>query len=141
MTPARLIRWVAAPALILWLSACSLYPGTAPSPDAASSSATPAAAPSEPEAGQLPVLAFDDAILLDVDLLQGLVQLVQSAPSGSLVSDDLVKILRVLRIRLQDTHQQSSVHPFYLTLAVSRLLDVMAEHKKGVGRGVGGAVK
>ncbi|KAF9112031.1 hypothetical protein BGX30_007395, partial [Mortierella sp. GBA39] len=28
-----------------------------------------------------------------------------------------------------DTHQQSSAHPFHLTLALSRLLDVMAEHK------------
>ncbi|KAF9277587.1 hypothetical protein BGZ88_001072, partial [Linnemannia elongata] len=75
------------------------------------------------------ITAFDQAVLLDVDLLQGLVQLVQSAPSEVLLPDDLVKILRVLRVRLQDTHQQSSVHPFHLTLAVSRLLDVMAEHK------------
>ncbi|KAK5822947.1 hypothetical protein F5H01DRAFT_318903 [Linnemannia elongata] len=75
------------------------------------------------------IRAFDQALLLDVDLLQGLVQLVQSAPSEALLPDDLVKILRVLRVRLQDTHQQSSVHPFHLTLAVSRLLDVMAEHK------------
>ncbi|KAK5822900.1 hypothetical protein F5H01DRAFT_318859 [Linnemannia elongata] len=75
------------------------------------------------------ITAFDQALLLDVDLLQGLVQLVQSAPSEALLPDDLVKILRVLRVRLQDTHQQSSVHPFHLTLAVSRLLDVMAEHK------------
>ncbi|KAG9072005.1 hypothetical protein KI688_006224 [Linnemannia hyalina] len=75
------------------------------------------------------ITAFDQAVLLDVDLLQGLVQLVQSAPSEALLPDDLVKILRVLRVRLQDTHQQSSVHPFHLTLAVSRLLDIMAEHK------------
>ncbi|KAK5822874.1 hypothetical protein F5H01DRAFT_411085 [Linnemannia elongata] len=75
------------------------------------------------------ITAFDQAMLLDVDLLQGLVQLVQSAPSEALLPDDLVKILRVLRIRLQDTSQQSSVHLCHLTLAVSRLLDVMAEHK------------
>ncbi|KAF9544040.1 hypothetical protein EC957_012425 [Mortierella hygrophila] len=75
------------------------------------------------------ITAFDHAVLLDVDLLQGLVQLVQSAPSEALLPDDLVKILRILRVRLQDTHQQSSVHPFHLTLALSRLLDVMAEHK------------
>ncbi|KAG0044300.1 hypothetical protein BGZ90_008813, partial [Linnemannia elongata] len=75
------------------------------------------------------ITAFDQAVLLDVDLLQGLVQLVQSAPSDSLLPDDLVKILRVLRVRLQNTHQQSSEHPFHLTQAVSRLLDVMAEHK------------
>ncbi|KAF9145812.1 hypothetical protein BGX30_006584 [Mortierella sp. GBA39] len=75
------------------------------------------------------ITAFDQAVLLDVDLLQGLVQLVQSAPSEALLPDDLVKILRILRGRLQDTHRQTSVHHFHLTLAVSRLLDVMAEHK------------
>ncbi|KAG9070351.1 hypothetical protein KI688_009688 [Linnemannia hyalina] len=75
------------------------------------------------------ITAFDQAALLDVGLLQGLVQLVQSAPSETLLPDDLVKILRILRVRLQDTHQQSSVHPIHLTLAVSRLLDVMVEHK------------
>ncbi|KAG9063959.1 hypothetical protein KI688_004073 [Linnemannia hyalina] len=75
------------------------------------------------------ITAFEQSVLLNVDLLQGLVQLVQVAPPDSLVSDDLVKILRVLRICLQDTHQQSSAHPFHLTLALSRLLDVMAEHK------------
>ncbi|KAF8944453.1 hypothetical protein BGZ47_004198 [Haplosporangium gracile] len=75
------------------------------------------------------ITAFEQAVIVDVILLQGLVQLVQTAPSGSLLPDDLVKILRILRVRLQDTHQQSSVHLFHLTLAVSRLLDVMAEHK------------
>ncbi|KAF9311952.1 hypothetical protein BGZ91_006673, partial [Linnemannia elongata] len=75
------------------------------------------------------IAAFEQSVLLNVDLLQSLVQLVQVAPPEALVSDDLVKILRVLRICLQDTHQQSSVHPFHLTLALSRLLDVMAEHK------------
>ncbi|KAG0066411.1 hypothetical protein BGZ90_001420, partial [Linnemannia elongata] len=81
------------------------------------------------------IAAFEQSVLLNVDLLQGLVQLVQVAPPESLFSDDLVKILRVLRICLQDTHQQSSLHPFHLTLALSRLLDVMAEHKvKGLNR-------
>ncbi|KAF8948175.1 hypothetical protein BGZ47_006138 [Haplosporangium gracile] len=75
------------------------------------------------------ITAFDQNVLLDVDLLQGLVQLTQSGPRGSLVSDDLVKVLSVLRVRLQRTHQQSSEHLFHLTLAVSRLLDVMADHK------------
>ncbi|KAG9063936.1 hypothetical protein KI688_004050 [Linnemannia hyalina] len=75
------------------------------------------------------ITAFEQSVLLNVDLLQGVVQLVQVSPPDSLVSDDLVKILRVLRICLQDTHQQSSVHPFHLTLALSRLLDVMVEHK------------
>ncbi|KAF9123951.1 hypothetical protein BGW39_008578, partial [Mortierella sp. 14UC] len=72
---------------------------------------------------------FEDARILDADVLQGLVQLVQSASPGYLVSDDLVKIFSVLRIRLQGTHHQSSEHSFHLTLAVSRVLDVMAEHE------------
>ncbi|KAF9899627.1 hypothetical protein EC991_008536, partial [Linnemannia zychae] len=36
---------------------------------------------------------FDQFALLDVDLLQGMVQLIQSAPPESLLPDDLVKIL------------------------------------------------
>ncbi|KAF9135920.1 hypothetical protein BGX30_011402, partial [Mortierella sp. GBA39] len=72
---------------------------------------------------------FDDAHIMDVDLLQGLVQLVQTSSAGFLVSDDLVKVLSLLRIHLQGTHQQSSEHPYHLTLAVSRILDVMADHK------------
>ncbi|KAG0273751.1 hypothetical protein BGZ95_010467, partial [Linnemannia exigua] len=74
------------------------------------------------------IAAFEQAVLLDVNHLQGLVQLIQSAPSESLLPDDLVKILRIFRLRLQDNHQQTSVHPFHLTLAVSRVLDVMADH-------------
>ena len=75
------------------------------------------------------IAEFDHSVMLSVDLLQGLVQLVQSAPPESLLSDDLVKILGLLRVRLQGTHQQSSEHPYHLTLAVSRVLDVMADHK------------
>ncbi|KAF8932180.1 hypothetical protein BGZ47_011519 [Haplosporangium gracile] len=72
---------------------------------------------------------FDESCILDVDLLQGLVQLVQSASPGSLVSDDLVKILSMLRTRLQETHQQSYGHSCRIVLAVSRVLDIMADHK------------
>ncbi|CAO3565255.1 unnamed protein product [Mortierella alpina] len=67
------------------------------------------------------------AVLLDVDLLQGLVQLVQCPSPRNLDADDLVKILSILRVRLIETHHQSSEHLFHLTLAVARLLDVMAE--------------
>ncbi|KAF9275015.1 hypothetical protein BGZ88_002626, partial [Linnemannia elongata] len=73
--------------------------------------------------------AFDNTGILHIHLLQGLVQLVQSAPSEVLLPDDLVKILRMLKNHLKETHLQSLVHPFHLTLAVSRLLDVMAEHR------------
>ncbi|KAG0308919.1 hypothetical protein BGZ97_013218 [Linnemannia gamsii] len=72
--------------------------------------------------------AFDDAHLLDVNLLQGLVQLVQSNSSGYFDADDLVKILSILSVRLQGTHGQSSEYSFHLTLAVARILDVMAKH-------------
>ncbi|KAG0278552.1 hypothetical protein BGZ95_003734, partial [Linnemannia exigua] len=72
---------------------------------------------------------FETARLLDIDLLQGLVYLVESASSLYLDPDDLVRILTVLRTRLQETHQQSTKQPYYLTLALSRLLDVMVKGK------------
>ncbi|KAF9906331.1 hypothetical protein EC991_000732 [Linnemannia zychae] len=72
---------------------------------------------------------FDNARILNVQLLQGLIQLVQSAPAECLDSDDLVKILSVLRIHLQGTHQQSTKYSYHLTLAVSQVLDIMADHK------------
>ncbi|KAF9289088.1 hypothetical protein BGZ68_010043 [Mortierella alpina] len=75
------------------------------------------------------IAKFDQTVILDVDLLRGLVQLVQCASAGYLVEDDLVKIMSILRARLQDTHQQSSEHPYHLTLALSRILDVMAKHE------------
>ncbi|KAG9062607.1 hypothetical protein KI688_004909 [Linnemannia hyalina] len=75
------------------------------------------------------ITGFEESPLMDTNLLQGLVQLAQSSSPGHLVSDDLVKILSILRIRLQGTHQQSTEHPYYLTLAISRVLDVMADHK------------
>ncbi|KAG0297342.1 hypothetical protein BGZ97_004312, partial [Linnemannia gamsii] len=75
------------------------------------------------------IAEFEAAKLLDIDLLQGLVQLVQCAKADYLQPDDLVRILVVLRIRLQDTHQQTTKHPYYLILALSRLLDVMVEGK------------
>ncbi|KAG0291564.1 hypothetical protein BGZ96_005064 [Linnemannia gamsii] len=71
---------------------------------------------------------FEDAYILDANLLQGLVQLVQSGSPGCLASDDLVKIFGILRIRLQGTHWQSSELSFLLTQSVARVLDVMAEH-------------
>ncbi|KAG9319872.1 hypothetical protein KVV02_005922, partial [Mortierella alpina] len=75
------------------------------------------------------VADFDRSCILGAELLQGLVHLVQSASPGFLDPDDLVKILAKLNTSLQGTHQQSSLHPFHLTLAVSLVLDVMADHK------------
>ncbi|KAG0281066.1 hypothetical protein BGZ95_007089 [Linnemannia exigua] len=72
---------------------------------------------------------FEGAKLLDVDLLEGLVEMIQCAGVDYLLADDLVKILTVLRLRLTDTHQQTSKHPYHIVLAISRLLDVMVEGK------------
>ncbi|KAG0293528.1 hypothetical protein BGZ97_005318 [Linnemannia gamsii] len=72
---------------------------------------------------------FGDARILDANLLQGLVELVQSTSSGYLVSNDLVSILSILRARLQGTHLQSTEYSYHLILAVSKVLDVMADHK------------
>lgn len=67
--------------------------------------------------------------LLDLISLQGLVQVVQSASPGFLEADDLRKILGLVRIRLLGTLQQSPDYVYHLTLAVSRILDVMADNK------------
>ncbi|KAK3839829.1 MAG: hypothetical protein J3R72DRAFT_422785 [Linnemannia gamsii] len=75
------------------------------------------------------VVELEATKLLDTGLLLGLVQLVECAENDYLQPDDLVRILVVLRARLQDTHQQATKHPYYLTLALSCILDVMVEGK------------
>ncbi|KAG0216685.1 hypothetical protein BGX31_000525, partial [Mortierella sp. GBA43] len=65
--------------------------------------------------------------LLNLQLLEGIAQLIQGANSGYLSSDDLVKILELFSERLIDTHQQSPDHLRQLTLAVSHVLDAMAD--------------
>ncbi|KAG0271485.1 hypothetical protein BGZ95_000703, partial [Linnemannia exigua] len=75
------------------------------------------------------IAQFKSTKLLDIDLLQGLVYLVESTSSDYLELDDFVHILVVLRTHLQEKHQQSTKYPYYLTLALSRLLDVMVEGK------------
>ncbi|KAF9545352.1 hypothetical protein EC957_010998, partial [Mortierella hygrophila] len=75
------------------------------------------------------IVEFETARLLDIDLLQGLVWLVGCARTDYLLPDDLVRILVVLRTRLQETHHQTAKHHFYLTLALSHLLDIMVEGK------------
>ncbi|KAG0362320.1 hypothetical protein BGZ54_008681, partial [Gamsiella multidivaricata] len=67
--------------------------------------------------------------LLDVHSLDGLAQLMQGASPRYLDADDLVMILSVLNARLQDTHKQSPDKIHRLTLAVSNVLDAMADIK------------
>jgi hypothetical protein len=73
--------------------------------------------------------------LLDLHQLEGLARLIQSADKGYLDSDDLVKVLTLLSTRLRDTHQQSTTHIYQLTVAVSHVLDAMADADvKGLSR-------
>ncbi|KAF9344244.1 hypothetical protein BGX34_005850, partial [Mortierella sp. NVP85] len=79
--------------------------------------------------------SIDTSILLDVHQLDGIAQLMHCADPGFLDSDDLVKILELLSNRLRNTHSQSSNHMYQLTMAVSRVLDAMADTKvKGLDR-------
>ncbi|KAG0258590.1 hypothetical protein BGZ95_004925, partial [Linnemannia exigua] len=71
----------------------------------------------------------EGSILLNATQLRALVKLVQSASLDYLDPDDLVRILTVLRTRLQATHTQS-IHPIVLAWAVSRILDIMVEGSK-----------
>jgi len=70
---------------------------------------------------------IDQSGLLDVHQLEGLAQLIQGADPGYLDTDDLVKVLELLSTRLRDTHQQSTNHLYRLTVAVSHVLDAMAD--------------
>jgi len=70
---------------------------------------------------------IDQSGLLDIHQLEGLARLIQGAGPGDLDSDDLVKVLTLLSTRLKDTHQQSAHHLYQLTVAVSHVLDAMAD--------------
>jgi len=70
---------------------------------------------------------IEQSSLLDVHQLEGLAQLLQSAGPGQLDADDLVRVLGLLSKRLRGTHKQSTSHLYQLTLAVSHVLDAMAD--------------
>ena len=65
--------------------------------------------------------------LLDFQQLEGIARLIQGADPGYLSSDNLVKILELLSTRLMNTHQHSPENMHQLTLAVSHILDAMAD--------------
>ncbi|KAF9345473.1 hypothetical protein BGX34_004742, partial [Mortierella sp. NVP85] len=69
---------------------------------------------------------IEDSPLLNLQL-EGIARLIQGADPGYLSSDDLVKILKLLSTRLKNTRQQSSEDMYQLTLAVSHILDAMAD--------------
>ncbi|KAF9355583.1 hypothetical protein BGX34_010399, partial [Mortierella sp. NVP85] len=70
---------------------------------------------------------IDHSGLLDVHQLEGLAHLIQGVDTEYLDTDDLVKVLNLLSTRLRDTHQQSTNHLYQLTMAVSHVLDAMAD--------------
>jgi hypothetical protein len=72
---------------------------------------------------------IDQCVLLDIHQLDGVAQLIHGAEPGYLDADDLVKILELLSTRLRNTHTQSSNHMYQLMMAVSRVLDAMADTK------------
>ncbi|KAG0198636.1 hypothetical protein BGX28_007943, partial [Mortierella sp. GBA30] len=75
------------------------------------------------------------SLLLNFDLVEGLALMIQNAAPGHLLADDSVKILNVLSTRLQDIHEQSPEHLYRLAMAVSRILDAMADIEvKGLNR-------
>ncbi|KAG0264870.1 Transducin (beta)-like 1 X-linked receptor 1 [Linnemannia exigua] len=78
---------------------------------------------------------FDQTPLLSIDMLRGMVQLLQTASPGYLEDDDLVRILASLRIRLESTHAPSRAHVYQLVVAVSKVLEVMVTGEvKGLNR-------
>jgi len=72
---------------------------------------------------------IDNSGLLNYHQVEGLAQLIQGADPSHLSADDLVKILELLSTRLRDTHQQSTQCIHQLTMAVSHVLDAMADTK------------
>ncbi|KAG0058474.1 Transducin (beta)-like 1 X-linked receptor 1, partial [Linnemannia elongata] len=78
---------------------------------------------------------FDQSALLNASLLQGVIQLLQSAPSGFLTDGDLVHVLSSLRERLESTHAPDRTHVYQLVFAVSKVLEVMVRGEvKGLNR-------
>ncbi|KAF9120368.1 Transducin (beta)-like 1 X-linked receptor 1, partial [Mortierella sp. 14UC] len=81
------------------------------------------------------IMRFDNSALLNINLLQGMIQLLQSAPSGFLADDDLVHIVSSIRKRLESTHAPDRVHVYQLVFAVSKILEVMVRGEvKGLNR-------
>ncbi|KAG0042929.1 hypothetical protein BGZ83_012019, partial [Gryganskiella cystojenkinii] len=81
------------------------------------------------------VHGIEGSPLLASQALEGLAQLLQSASPGYLDADDLVKILKLLNTRLQETHGQSPQHVYQLTLTIAHVLDAMVDCEiKGLDR-------
>ncbi|KAF9202010.1 hypothetical protein BGZ49_007804 [Haplosporangium sp. Z 27] len=72
---------------------------------------------------------FESSRILDIGALRGLAQLLRTATPSHLHVQDLIEVLGPMSMRLQETHDQSPDHIFELTVAVSNVLDAMADAK------------
>ncbi len=75
------------------------------------------------------ITKLNELTLLDFDVLHGLAEMIRHAPPASLCTDDLVKILKNLAERLKNTHAQSGENQYRLAMAVSQVLDAMADNQ------------
>ncbi|KAG0295301.1 WD_REPEATS_REGION domain-containing protein [Linnemannia gamsii] len=75
------------------------------------------------------ITKFENTTPLDVNLLQGLIQLIECASIGYLADSDLVRIAAVLSKELTATHNGTSDHASHLMWALSRVLDIMVAGK------------
>ncbi|KAF8952758.1 hypothetical protein BGZ46_003380, partial [Entomortierella lignicola] len=78
---------------------------------------------------QILVDGIKGSTLLKVSMVNGLVHMMRNSGSRTFNTDDLVKILDLLSSRLENTHDQSNQLIYKLTLAVSAVLDSMADNK------------
>ncbi|KAG0048122.1 hypothetical protein BGZ83_006891 [Gryganskiella cystojenkinii] len=72
---------------------------------------------------------FERAALVDLDILLGMVQLVQVAPPKTLRPDSLIQILRSIRRRLEDPAQKKGEFLANLVLSATRILIIMVAYE------------
>ncbi|KAG0369857.1 hypothetical protein BGX24_002260, partial [Mortierella sp. AD032] len=78
---------------------------------------------------------FEKIPHLNIDLLVGLVQVIQSASPGFLEDDDLARVLESLRQRLVSTYTPSKEDVYLLVFAVAKVLEVMVTREvRGLNR-------
>ncbi|KAF9430483.1 hypothetical protein BGZ76_000820, partial [Entomortierella beljakovae] len=78
---------------------------------------------------------IEKSVMLETHMVEGLAKLIQVCEPGRLCHDDLIKILEVLGKRLKDTHHESAEKIYGLTMAMSHVLDAMADSQvKGIKR-------
>ncbi|GJJ71247.1 hypothetical protein EMPS_03597 [Entomortierella parvispora] len=66
--------------------------------------------------------------MLDVNILLGLSQLIQDMPPGSLSFDDLIRIVKSARRRLEETAGKDVEGTIYLTFAITIILTTLATY-------------